>query len=230
MQVHPYPLSIFINCPFDTEYEPLLQAMVFTIYRCGFVPQCALGEDNATDYRLDKIIRYIRHCQYSIHDLSRVEANGHGLPRLNMPFELGLFFGAKHFGKGVHRQKNALIFERDKYTYLEFITDLRGVDVKAHYNSPLYVIAKIRHWLKSSSDKQGIPGIAVLWRDFEEFQANLPGILQMAGHQREDILFKDLCLIVEQAINNILQARKQDAYPTPDIAPDVVNDVLVPYF
>lgn len=93
-----YDNAVFINCPFDNEYTPLFQAIVFCVYRCGFVPVSALGEDNALDNRLQKIERCIAACRYGIHDLSRAEINSARLPRFNMPFELGLFFGAKQFG------------------------------------------------------------------------------------------------------------------------------------
>ena len=52
-----YNDNIFVNCPFDAEYTPLLRVIVFTVYRCGFTPLSALGEDDGTDKRLDKIIR-----------------------------------------------------------------------------------------------------------------------------------------------------------------------------
>jgi hypothetical protein len=96
---------VFINCPFDEEYMPLLHALVYSICRCGFVPQCALGEDDGSDGRLDKIIRCIKNCRYGIHDISRIETNTHNLPRFNMPFELGVFFGAKRFGVNSHKSK-----------------------------------------------------------------------------------------------------------------------------
>lgn len=54
-----YKDSVFINCPFDKEYIPLLYAIIFTVYRCGFFPVCALAEDDASDNRLDKILRSI---------------------------------------------------------------------------------------------------------------------------------------------------------------------------
>jgi hypothetical protein len=89
---------VFINCPFDEEYAPILRAIVFCIYRCGFIPTTALNEDNALDNRLQKIERCIEKCRYGIHDISRTELNTNNLPRFNMPFELGMFFGAKRFG------------------------------------------------------------------------------------------------------------------------------------
>jgi hypothetical protein len=93
-----YNDSVFINCPFDDDYKPILRAIVYAIYRCGFFLQSALDEDDGTDIRLHKIFRKMRDCRYGIHDLSRIELNAVDLPRFNMPFELGVFFGAKHFG------------------------------------------------------------------------------------------------------------------------------------
>ncbi|HEV3324576.1 MAG TPA: hypothetical protein VG052_03195, partial [Puia sp.] len=115
-----YNDSVFINCPFDDDYKPILRAIVYTIYRCGFYPQTALDEDDGTEMRLLKIIRKMRGCRYGVHDLSRIELNPANLPRFNMPFELGIFFGAKHFGDLNQNRKNALILERDKYVYQQF--------------------------------------------------------------------------------------------------------------
>jgi hypothetical protein len=63
---------------------------------------------------LDKICRIIRECPYSVHDISRTELDaGSGLPRFNMPFELGLVLGAKRFGGRALGRKKTLIFDGD---------------------------------------------------------------------------------------------------------------------
>ncbi|RFM25633.1 hypothetical protein [Deminuibacter soli] len=168
---------VFINCPFDDDYMPILHAIAYTIYRCGFVPQCALNEDDATDYRLDKIIRCIQRCRYGIHDISRTETNTNGLPRFNMPYELGLFWGAKRFGTGIQKKKNALILERTKYLYQQYLSDLNGVDVKEHNNHPDIVIRKVRDWLAVASNRRNVPGNAVIQREYQEFRQKLPAIV-----------------------------------------------------
>ncbi len=33
-----YDDNVFINCPFDIDYALNLQAIIFTVYRCGFFP------------------------------------------------------------------------------------------------------------------------------------------------------------------------------------------------
>ena len=140
-----YNDSIFINCPFDKDYRTHLQAIVFTVYRCGFYPQSALSEDNALDNRLNKIERLIENCKYGIHDISRIELNPEGLPRFNMPFELGIFFGAKRFGNKIQRIKNAIVLEKERYSYQKYISDISGVDIKAHNNNNAIIIRHIRN-------------------------------------------------------------------------------------
>ncbi len=52
-----YDLNVFINCPFDKDYDELFDAVLFSVYRCGFRPRCALEVDNAGDTRIEKLIR-----------------------------------------------------------------------------------------------------------------------------------------------------------------------------
>ena len=90
--------NVFVNVPFDDKYEPLFEALVFTISACGYRVRCALEDDDSGDIRLDKLVELIRECPRSIHDLSRIEPGENDLPRFNMPFELGLALGAKNSG------------------------------------------------------------------------------------------------------------------------------------
>src|SRR5688572_7093124 len=94
----PYAKSVFVNCPFDDEYLPLMEAIVFTVSDCGFVVRSTQELDDAGEVRIEKIIRIIGESKYGIHDISRTELNAAGLPRFNMPLELGLFLGARKFG------------------------------------------------------------------------------------------------------------------------------------
>jgi len=73
---------IFINCPFDSEYRPLFEAIVFAIYACGFVPRCSLEDGDSGRLRLLKIIDLIDQCTYGVHDISRTELDANTqLPR-----------------------------------------------------------------------------------------------------------------------------------------------------
>ena len=90
-----YKRQVFINCPFDAEYLPLFRIIVFVVNACGYHVRCALESQDAGEVRMVKILRLIRECQFGIHDISRTELDpANGLPRFNMPLELGLFLGA----------------------------------------------------------------------------------------------------------------------------------------
>lgn len=199
-----YNNNVFINCPFDIDYTKNLHATVFTVYRCGFIPLSALSEDNGLQNRLFKIENLIANSKYGIHDISRTELNDHVLPRFNMPFELGIFYGAKRFGNDVQKSKNALIFEKVRFTYQNYLSDLSGVDTKAHNNDPSVIIQGIRDWLKTSSRRAAIPSHLSIINDFNNFQEALPVTLVNLKLEISTLTFNDLCLIIEEFLKPIM--------------------------
>jgi hypothetical protein len=170
-----------------------------------FFPVTLLAEDNGLDNRLAKIERLIGSCKYGVHDLSRTELNEHLLPRFNMPFELGIFFGAKKFGDRQQKSKVAIILDIEPHRYTEFITDLRGVDINAHSNNVEIVIRKIREFLKTSSRRNTVPGHTIIIREYSNLLVNLPSIVDNLGLDIDSLPFNDYCYIVEEAIRAILQ-------------------------
>lgn len=204
MKVPGYNDSVFINCPFDDNYKPIFWAIIYTVYRCGFFPVTALDEDDGTDYRLEKIIRKIKGCRYGIHDLSRIEVNVNGYPRFNMPFELGIFFGAKHLGGGEHRTKNALVLENIKYSAQQMISDLNGIDPRAHENNPAIAMQKIRDWLRTASKRRTIPVYQTLRQQYHEFQQSLPAVAGQPASDPNDLHYTDLVNIIEDVVGQQL--------------------------
>lgn len=83
--------SAFLNIPYDRDFEDLYLAYIAGVAAFGLSPRAAL-EFPGGARRLDRILDVIRECEYSFHDLSRVEvdATPPATPRFNMPFELGL--------------------------------------------------------------------------------------------------------------------------------------------
>ncbi|MCH8152558.1 MAG: hypothetical protein IH830_09330 [Planctomycetes bacterium] len=173
MAKNSYNQSVFINCPFDDEFKPLFRAAVFTVLRCGYTPRSAQELEDSSEPRLNKIFQIIEECRYGIHDLSRVELDD-GLPRFNMPFELGLFFGAKRYGNEEQGRKSCLIFERNAHSYERFISDIKGQDVATHENKPKVLIRRIRDWLSTNKRRRSLPGGAALWHEYTKFKRWLP--------------------------------------------------------
>lgn len=201
MRKSSYNGSVFINCPFDETYRPLLRAIIYTVYRCGFVPVSALSSDNALENRIDKIFRQIEESRYGIHDISRIELNQNQLPRFNMPFELGVFFGARRYGDDKQKKKNAIVLEATSFQYQQYLSDISGIDIKAHNKDPHAVIREIRNWLATVSKRKTIPHAPIVISNYEEFLKELPAILNpLQYNSANEITFIEYCRIVEEAI------------------------------
>ena len=101
-----YRYCVFVNCPFDDEYRPLFYAIVFALHDCGYAVRSALAVTDASQVRIEKIAAMIAGSKFGLHNISRTEPDANnGLPRFNMPLELGLFLGAKRFGTGRHNRR-----------------------------------------------------------------------------------------------------------------------------
>jgi hypothetical protein len=185
-----YDKNVFINCPFDDRYLPLFRALIFAVFECGLVPRCAQEVYDAGEVRIEKIARIIKDCRWGIHDISRTDLNVRGLPRFNMPLELGIFLGARRFGLGPQSKKSCLVLDRDKYRYQEFISDIAGQDIAAHGDEIADAIKAVRDWLAVS--KAGIdrpPGAAAIRKRYTKFVDELPVICADAELQLEELTF-----------------------------------------
>ena len=192
-----YPDNVFINCPFDDEYKPLFDTIVFAVHDSGFIARCALEVSDATQNRLAKIMSIISNCRYGIHDISRTEPDGENLlPRFNMPLELGIFLGCKKFGGKKHRLKSCLILDREPYRYQMFISDIAGQDVHSHNNDQKTAISQVRNWLRTVSRRSTIPGGGEIWNRFNKFQKDLPAICEELRIQVGELTFVDYTYVV----------------------------------
>jgi len=193
-----YDDSVFINCPFDNRYQPLFDAIVFTVVDCGFVPRCAKEISDATRNRVDKILAAIAECRYGIHDISRTELDeASRLPRFNMPFELGVYFGCRHFGGRKHRDKCSLVLDTEKYRYQQFLSDLSGVDIEAHQNDPAAASGIVRDWLRSGSGRTNVQGGKIVWQRYCRFRQALPHMCERFGIDVGRIPFPDYLAMIE---------------------------------
>lgn len=184
--------SVFVNCPFDTGFQPMFEALVFTILACGFRPRTAKEEADSGDTRLDKIARLIGGCRYGIHDISRVELDpASGLPRFNMPFELGIDIGCRSFGTPGQRQKRLLVLDAQRYRYQVALSDIAGQDIRSHEDDPDRMVETIRDWLRTASNRQGLPGPSTIKDQYVRFKAQLPAMCDAAGHDPSALNYLD---------------------------------------
>jgi len=184
---------VFINCPFDPGYRPIFDAIVFTVYDLGFVARCSLEEDDAGEFRLAKIERIIEECRFGINDLSAVTLDpATGLPRFNMPLELGLFFGCKRFGPPNQSRKRTLVLDGDQYRYRSFISDISCQDIRTHNGDAERAIREVRDWLRLSSKRTTLPGGTEIIDHYHRFRNDLPDICAVLALEPNRLTFLDL--------------------------------------
>lgn len=187
--------EVFINCPFDPDYAPFFHALIFCVYACGFRVRSSKELEDSAEGRMDKLYRIIGQCRYGIHDISRTELDDNGLPRFNMPFELGLFLGARRYGGKDQKTKRALILDREPYRYQKFISDLAGMDPKSHDGDVETAIERTRDWLRSVS-RRNLPAGPQVIALHRKFTAQLPVIAAGIGFDAARIPYSDFERII----------------------------------
>ena len=185
---------VFVNCPFDEDYKQMFQALVFTIYKCNLLPRCSLELDDSGQNRFDKIVRIIRECKFGVHDISRTELNSTGLPRFNMPLELGLFLGATRVGGTRYANKRCLILDKEQYRYQEFMSDIAGQDIKSHGGCVRELVIAVRNWL--SSYYTGLESGSLMWDQYIEFRNDLPQLCLESKLILDELTFADYIRLV----------------------------------
>lgn len=179
--------SVFINCPFDPEFEPILQAILFCIIFLGLRPRISSERHDSAESRLEKIVELIESAKYSIHDLSRCQATKRGEAfRLNMPFELGIDYACRRYVNDERGQKKIMILEERAHRYQAALSDIAGCDIKFHGASFEKAVRQVRNWLVTEAGcrRDGASRILGKYVDFQGWHYNQQLV---AGFSEEDI-------------------------------------------
>jgi hypothetical protein len=117
----------FLNVPYDKRYEKLFLAFVAGLCGFGLIPRATV-EIPGSRRRLERIIKLIRECRYSFHDLSRValDRTPPPTPRFNMPFELGLAVAWSVARRGFQEW---FLFESKPHRLSKSLSDLNGTEL-----------------------------------------------------------------------------------------------------
>jgi hypothetical protein len=152
----------------------------------GFTINATLAVPNQG--RLERIVRLIEESDVSIHDLSRIELSS-GIPRFNMPLELGLALYRSHATRGGHK---VFVFEKKRYRMQQSTSDIGGIDPLIHNGTPDGVMVGLRN-IFYQSDGTTVPEMLASYRTVKR---KLPALRRNAGSQSlfEASVFNDLIL------------------------------------
>jgi hypothetical protein len=187
--------SAFLNIPYDQRYESLYLAFIAGLCAFGLTPRATI-EIPSTKRRLERIIELIRRCEYSFHDLSRVQLDSHSpaTPRFNMPFELGL---AVDWAIGANSGHEWFVFESKAHRLEKSLSDLNGTDPHVHDGTALGVLRGLTNVLTRTSHRPDLAELDAIYRDLRgkarEMKLKLGG-----GSLFEARPFQDLAVMARQ--------------------------------
>ena len=165
--------AIFLNVPYDKEFEPLFLAYLVGLTGLGLLPRATL-ELPVSMQRIERIVNLIDSCDYSLHDLSRIQLTltSPQVPRFNMPFELGMAY----YKTRLSANHQCFIFANDHRQFEQSLSDLKGVDILQHSGDPKKLFSELVGAFDSRGQKPSVPAmlevqqllLADLNRIFEE--------------------------------------------------------------
>lgn len=113
-----------------------------------------------------------------------------------MPLELGLFLGAKRYGGREQKAKRCIVFDRERYRYQRYISDIAGQDIHSHDGSEQQLIEELAAWLRDQSEDRTVPGGRAIAAEFVAFEADLPVICAARGLALDELTFGDSNAII----------------------------------
>lgn len=150
--------SVFINCPFDNDFAPLLEAIIFAVVRCRFIPRSSIESGSGSEPRMERIVQAIFSSKYSIHDLSRCRGEGsEQLARFNMPLELGIAMARRFKPARKADRHDWLLLVPEGHLYQRFLSDLSAWDPKTHDGTPESLVPQVVAWLATRPDAVHTP-------------------------------------------------------------------------
>ena len=191
--------SVFLNIPYDSQFEELYLAYIVGLTQLGLKINATLAVPNQD--RLKRIVGLIEKSEVSIHDLSRIESSS-GVPRFNMPLELGLALFRSHITRGRHR---VFVFEKKAYRVQRSTSDVNGIDPQIHKGRPKGVMAGLRN-IFYQSDGTTVPEMLSSYRAVKR---KLPELRRNAGGRSlfEAAVFKELTVAALVERERILKQR-----------------------
>ena len=179
--------SVFLNVPYDANFENLLLAYIAAISAFGFTPRATL-EIPFGQRRLDRILALVQ-----------LDARAPRVPRFNMPFELGLTVALEKTARPDHAW---VVCESMRRRINKSLSDLDGTDAYIHDGTIKGVFREVCNAFVGSSRQ---PTVTEMMQIYRVLRAQFQGILRRAGARDafNARVFKELCVLASTAADEL---------------------------
>ena len=195
--------AVFLNVPYDDAFENLFLAYIAAVSAFGFTPRATL-EIPSSKRRLDRILALIADCEYSVHDLSRVQLDNRSprTPRFNMAFELGLTVALERTEFPEHAW---VVCESRHHRIQKSLSDLNGTDPYIH-DGTIRGVFRVFGSIFVRSHRQ--PTVPQMRRIYRALRLSFDDILDRAGESSafNARVFRDLCVLASATADQLVKA------------------------
>lgn len=189
------PPRVFINCPFDAQYERLRDVLILSCVACGFYPSSATLAGGGGQLRITRIFDELRKARYSIHDLSRSIGVAEGQQaRINMALELGM---AVYRSQLEEQDHDWLALIPDGPMHLRYVSDLGGFDPAKYDGSYTQLVRKVVSFLAVQPEAPQGVGPQLVFDALPTYDAKLQ---QKAAEWEDDVPWKVLVEVATAAL------------------------------
>ncbi|MGH9782411.1 MAG: hypothetical protein ACRD33_11405, partial [Candidatus Acidiferrales bacterium] len=182
-------------------FENLCLAYIAGVSAFGLKPRAALEIPTSTR-RLERILNLIQQCEYSIHDLSRVQLDRTAprTPRFNMPFELGLTVALEKVAIQGH---SWIVCESMRFRLTKSLTDLDGTDPYIHDGTVRGLFRELGNAFVRNRNQ---PTVDEMWKVYRILRVSFDSVLQRAGadHPFNARVFRDLGVLASAAADDVV--------------------------
>lgn len=108
-----------------------------------------------------------------------------------MPFELGLFLGARRYGGRPQRAKACIVLDHDKDRFRRFLSDMAGQDIRSHQGDVDVLIRELTAWFRLQPGGAQPGGGQAIAEEYATFRERLPEICASKKLQESELEFSD---------------------------------------
>ncbi len=182
-----FDTNVFVNCPFDDDYLPLLRPLLFTILYLGFTPKIALetlelGRNAHSKNNLSDRAIQIRDPRY----FAPKSGEGWRLLPAEYAFRTGFGCRMQTVQRGPTHQEKMSYPGGRKVQISSRDLRLSNSDIAVHKNEPADITSEVRNWLNNMA-KLKADGPSKIWWSFNDFMADKDDELRLRGFSDEDI-------------------------------------------
>jgi len=190
--------NIFINCPYDEDYRPLMHIIIYMVCKFDHNPLLS-GQYSDSGDRMSKIVDLIKNSYIGIHDISLMELDEKNkLARFNMPFELGVDYASLKF---INNEKKLLVLEKEPYLSKKALSDMGGSDIVPHKNDPEEIIKSIRNFFVDLYNLKNIKYQAAIMIEYQtSFELWLRDKLTKLGYPKQ---YMSMNVSITDFVNNV---------------------------